>query len=491
MTQAEQPAAPGAPSASRLARNTIFSAVGEGSNLLLFLLGFLAARWLAPLAFGQYSAAFAYVGLFRMLPDLGMSYASTLAISRDRSQALRLVSNLLGFQAVLSLLTLALCLSLGRVLFEGVTWTAVLLLSLDLVLKAVKSTLRWLLKSFERFGAEAVSLAAERVAILVLGIAALRGGYGVVGFVLVFALVRVVDTAGLALWVRARVLAVEPACDGALWWELLRRGLPYAYAGAAILMFFQVDQVMLERMRGAAEVGYYGAPVRVLEGLTLVPRVLGYALIPTMAALHPASPGTIAALYGRGSKYLLLVGLPIALFGLLMSEPFVLFVFGPEYGPSAAASRLLLPAAVFMFLSNFGETALACIDRWRTIVVVSTAALALNVGLNLLWIPHYGFEGAAWATLATEGTYFVLGAIALFAYGYRISWLRLSVRPLAAAAAFAAVLWLTRGLGLFPASALASLTWVVATFALGVWDQKEKDLAHSLVRRLLALGGAV
>jgi len=441
-------------------------------------------------AFGQYSAAFAYVGLFRMLPDLGMSYASTLAISRDRSQALRLVSNLLGFQAVLSVVTLALCLSLGRALFEGVTWTAVLVLSLDLVLKAVKSTLRWLLKSFERFGAEAVSLAIERVAILVLGIAALRAGYGVVGFVLVFALVRIFDTAGLALWVRARVLPVEPAYDRALWWELLRKGLPYAYAGAAILMFFQVDQVMLEQMRGPAEVGYYGAPVRVLEGLTLVPRILGYALIPTLAALHPASPATIAALYGRGSKYLLLVGLPIALFGLLMSEPLMLLLFGAEYGPSAQASRLLLPSAVFMFLSNFGETALACVDRWRTIVAVSTAALALNVTLNLLWIPRYGFEGAAWATLATEAAYFALGALALFAYGYRISWLRLSLRPFAAGAVFAAVLWFSRDLGLFSASILASVSWVLATFALGVWDQKEKDLAHSLLRRLLELGGA-
>ena len=47
--------------ARRVARNTLFSAVGEGSNLLLFLLGFLAARLLGPVGFGQYTAAFAFV----------------------------------------------------------------------------------------------------------------------------------------------------------------------------------------------------------------------------------------------------------------------------------------------------------------------------------------------------------------------------------------------------------------------------------------------
>ena len=57
--------------------------------------------------------AYAFVGLFRILPDFGMSYASTLAISRDRSRASGLVGNLLGFQAILSLLTLALCLGVG------------------------------------------------------------------------------------------------------------------------------------------------------------------------------------------------------------------------------------------------------------------------------------------------------------------------------------------------------------------------------------------
>ena len=47
-------------------------------------------------------------------------------------------------------------------LYEDVTWIAVLVLSLDLVLKVLKSTLRWLLKGLERFGAEALSLLLER-----------------------------------------------------------------------------------------------------------------------------------------------------------------------------------------------------------------------------------------------------------------------------------------------------------------------------------------
>jgi len=92
---------------------------------------------------------------------------------------------------------------------------------------------------------------------------------------------------------------------------------------------------MLEQMRGVEEVGWYRAPVLVLEGLTLVPRIFGYALIPTMAALYPTAPESVTALCRRGMKYLLLIGLPMAAFGLIAARPFVAFLFGPTTVPAS------------------------------------------------------------------------------------------------------------------------------------------------------------
>src|SRR5262249_19040102 len=155
---------------------------------------------------GQYMAALAFTKLFAILPDFGMSYASTLAVSRDRTLAGRFFGSLLGLQALLSLGTLALCLAIGAASFSGVTRLAVLVLSFDLLLKAAQSTLRWLLKGFELFAAESLTLVAERLALLVLGVAVLRAGYGVLGFVVVFALVRTLDTAALYAYAHARVV---------------------------------------------------------------------------------------------------------------------------------------------------------------------------------------------------------------------------------------------------------------------------------------------
>ena len=440
----------------------------------------------------MYRAAFAFVGLFRLLPDLGMSYASTLSIARDRSLARSLIGNLLGLQAVLSLATLALVWAIGWMLFDSPTWLVVCILTLDLLLKSVKTTLRWLLKAFERFSAEAVSLVAERVALLGFGLVSLWCGGGVLGFVLAFAGVRLLDTLGLGLFVTKRICALRPSVDRGAWGDLVRRGLPFAYAGAMVTLFFQVNQVLLERIKGAEEVAYFATPALVLEGLTLVPRILGFALIPTMAALAFRAPASLTVLYRRASKYLLIAGLPVAIFGLIAAQPFTVLIFGARYAASVPVMRILLPAAVFMFLSNLGETTLACLNRWRTIVVVSTVAAVLNVVLNLLWIPAHGAQGAAWATLLTEICYFVATAWPLARSGHSVAWIRLLLRSLPATAVFAAVLLTTPSAwSLWAQGACATLAFAAATLAFGVWDEKERALLRDLFTRRAATVGSL
>jgi O-antigen/teichoic acid export membrane protein len=440
---------------------------------------------------GIYRTAFAYVGLFRLLPDLGMSYASTLAIVRDRKLATSLIGNLLGFQGVLSLATLALALALGPIViedrsFDGLLSWAVAILTVDLALKSFKLTLRWLLKAFERFGTEAVSLLAERVMLLVCGIGVLASGGGVLGFVLVFACVRLVDTSGLWAYITRRVSPLVPRWDVRVWMDLARRGLPFAFAGGMVTVFFQIDQVLLKRMKGLVEVGYYATPVLVLEGLSLIPRILGFALIPTMAALSVSNPRAVTELYRRAVKYLLVAGLPIAAFGVLCAEPFVRWIFGNPYLPSVGLTRILLPSAAFMFLSNLAETTLACISRWRVIVLAATSAAIINVVLNLVWIPPYGAQGAAWATLATEAFYFLATTVLLARAGHSAPWLTIALRPLGATVPFAATLWLTASWPIWASSSVASAIFIVATFVLGVWDDRERSLLAGFLRSLSA-----
>lgn len=474
------------PEPRRVLSNTFFSALGESTNLLIFALGLLAPRYLAPEAFGAYTTAFAFIMIFRILPDLGMAYASTLEISRETSLASRIGSSLLGLQLFLALATVGLCLLTAKVLYsapqERVVWLAVVVLSWDLVLKTIKATLRWLLKGLQRFGTEAASLLIERVLLLGVGFFVLSRGGGAVSFALVFLLVRVPDTLGLWVFVDRFIVRLRPRIDPALWKQLFRKGVPFAYAGVMVTLLFQVDRVLLEHMKDQTTAGFYGVPVQILEGLSLLPRVISYAFLPTLAALFVRAPGEVTGVYRRGLKYLLLLGLPIAAFGVLEVR-FVPSLFGPKYLPSVSLAQLLIPVSTLMFVSNFSETTLFCINRWKTLVYVSTVAVLVNVVLALALIPRFGAVGAAWARIGGEGSYAVMTAVALVLAGYSPGWLRLALKPSACALAFALAISALHGVNLGLTAVGASLVWIAATFVTGVWDQKERELMRGLGAR--------
>ena len=52
-------------------------------------------------------------------------------------------------------------------------------------------------------------------------------------------------------------------------------------------------------------------------------------------------------------------------------------------------------------------------QNWRTATQASVAVL--NLVLNLFWIRSYGWRGAVWSTLASDGTLAILNVLLIFA----------------------------------------------------------------------------
>ena len=277
--------------------------------------------------------------------------------------------------------------------------------------------------------------------LLALGVAVLYGP-GVRGFVLVFLAVRLRTRGPRRL--SNGGLPLTPHFDRPLWatsWEpalRLRERDDHAR--------LQIDTVMLEDARGQRVVR---SPS--WSGRTLVPRIQSYALIPPAAW---ASRPKWRAL-PRGSKYLLLAGLPIGAFGLLESDV-RRDALRAHYARSAPPPALPRPHSCS---SNFGG-ALALRQPLGLIVVVSTMTLVVSVALNR-WLPGLGFIGAAWATAAL---YFLAGAVAL-ACGYRAGWAGSRGVPWRTAAFAARSGWRGRGRG--PASLVACAAYAAAVLGVG------------------------
>lgn len=469
----------------RIAKNTLFSAVSEGSNLFLFLTSILAARFLGDYFFGIFSFALAFVGLFQILPDFGIGYANTIEVARDKSKAKLYFCNSLGLQIFISLLTLIIIyIIINLTEKSSVTRLTVYVLTGAMLLKSFKTTFRWIFKSYERFDYEALTLTIERVLTFILCLFMLIIRKDLVSFVYVFFVSRVIDLILTVFITSYKLFIPLPAINIRLWVDFIRRGFPFVIVGAMITIFFQIDSVMLSFMRNPEEVGWYSASYKLIEMLTAIPRVISYALLPTMSILYTSNKPPITQICQRASKYLSIASLPICIYIIFRANEIINLIYGNEYQKSILSLQVLIISVIFMFQSNLGETVLASINRWRFVIYAASIGVITNIVLNLLLIPEYGYIGAGIATVITEFLYFYFIYHFLIKAGHRIGIAKILFKPLLVSLILAISLYITRHLGLLIITLISGIIYISGIILTGALDKDELRLIKTLPKRI-------
>jgi O-antigen/teichoic acid export membrane protein len=197
---------------------------------------------------------------------------------------------------------------------------------------------------------------------------------------------------------RLRSLAPGPASSQLS--VLLHFSLPLAAGTALFDLAERIDVLMIGFYREEADIGVYSA------GSSLARFLLIFlaSTLPVMATLaaEAAGRGTaqeLSRLHRTTTRWMLFSTGPIAAGLLLYPVEAITLLFGPEYSGAGSSLRILVVACLVpaltgptgLFLDALGKT------RW-TLAFIVVRVLA-NILLNLILIPRFGIEGAAWGTL--------------------------------------------------------------------------------------------
>jgi O-antigen/teichoic acid export membrane protein len=385
-----------------------YGTVSAATAGAMFLLHVVAGRFLGVEHYGYFSFALALGMMIAPILDPGLYYLLIREVARDHEAAPVYLAHALTWKLVVGPVLLLLVLGAGWVLDTSpLLLYAVALLAVAQVLHSLKEAFRPTLLGLERFGLDALTLAIERVSLLVFGSLVLLAGHGLIGLCWVFVVVRVLDLLVLAVIVGRRMPVRIGGDLGALR-SVLRAALPIGAFYITLNIYNYVDVVMLSWLRNAEEVGWYAAAYRLYEGPFLIPAIIGTIFMPRLSRLFGTDPGGFRGTARQGLQWVMLVSVVSAAVGILLADWLVTFTYGTDYAASAAALKILLTGLLFAFTIHFLQTALIAIDRQRLVLVAAGAGLAANVGLNLVLIPAWGFHGAAVATVAVEGLVFGL-----------------------------------------------------------------------------------
>jgi O-antigen/teichoic acid export membrane protein len=184
--------------------------------------------------------------------------------------------------------------------------------------------------------------------------------------------------------------------------SLLKDSWPLILSGLVISMYMKIDQIMINNMLGSIDVGQYAAATRLSEVWYFIPVVISSSLFPAILNAKKISNELYLARLQQLYNLMAWMGIAIAIPMTFMSDWLVQILYGGQFNAASGVLVIHIWSAIFVFLgvasSNwFIVEGLQRYSFYRTLV-----GAILNILLNIFFIPEYGINGAAVATLISQ-----------------------------------------------------------------------------------------
>lgn len=395
-----------------------------GSSILYVLFFVYAARYLGPQHFGVLCLGLALIAIGDMSSDAGLKQIIERDIARDRSVTKKYIGNILWIKIILMSFAVGmLVLFVNLVDYSDQTRRVVYLLCPFVVFNGFLTMLYGFLRAsgkghYESTGTLLMGLLALLGVLVVmvkgLSIAHIALFYSISGGItLVYILCICVRTLGIPnLELEYHFLRY-----------ILKEALPFGLIGIFAMMLHWIDVVMLSLMQGDVAVGWYQSAYRFFFSLLCIPAVVTTKVF--SAVPEGSSQKSIVAACEKSFRYVTMVALPVAVGITLLADRLIIVFFGSEYRPAVAAAQIVIWVAVAIFMGVPFSHLLKMDNRYRIVASILGISAALNIFLNLLFIPRFSYLGASWATVISQFLIFAAAVIATARVGYELSFSRM------------------------------------------------------------------
>jgi len=185
--------------------------------------------------------------------------------------------------------------------------------------------------------------------------------------------------------------------------ELARRVFPLAMSGAMILVYQQVDKIMLKIMIDVDTVGHYSLALRFVYAGVVVPILGVRAVAPKLFAARERDASEYDSRGQHLHDVVTWMSLLIML-ALIVTAPLLPLICGQDY---AAAVAVMIAAAPVVLGATMGAASgqqMVAEDLQKLAPLRNALGCGVNIILNLLLIPHLKGLGAALATVSASLT---------------------------------------------------------------------------------------
>jgi O-antigen/teichoic acid export membrane protein len=415
----------------------VFILAGQLISYMLALLFMLySARYLGPADFGILSFALAFTSIFSVVGDFGLNTYLTKEVARDRSLTKEFFINIGLAKIALCLVMAALIAAVAHVLSrDPMTVIVVYLLGASVVINSFSQMCGAIYQAHEKLEYQGIYLVLNSLLLFAGMLAAINLNWNLVNIAYLYPVSAAVSLLYNLLIMRfkfVREISGQPGesgPDAGFIRQSLRKSIPFAFIVFFVATYGWADSVILSSIKGQTVLGWYSAAYRPVFMLSFLPLTLAMAIFPIMSRLAAAGSQTLVLAYEKSVKYLVIGGLPMAIGTMLLADRFIVLVYGSQYLESGAALQILIWTVLLTFPNAIYSVLLYAVNRQSVMVVISGAIVALNILLNLVFVPAFGYLASSFLRLATEAIQFALLFVIIYAgqlrntFRMNISWI--------------------------------------------------------------------
>jgi len=192
------------------------------------------------------------------------------------------------------------------------------------------------------------------------------------------------------------------------WRALLRQSVPVGLGYIFAQVTVNFPPLVLAFLMTKSDVGIFSAASKIVFYLLMVDRVLAPLLLPALTRWQGMSSDLLARQTSEVLRWLILVGLPIAVGGMMLAQPIVDLVFGSDYSAAAGVLRVFVWFFFLTIINSVYATSLLALGHNKVFGKVMFISAAIYVFAVTLLTMAFETIGTAFGIVFAEGITLVL-----------------------------------------------------------------------------------
>lgn len=398
----------------------------------------LLTRYLSQEQYGNYNFIYDFLAVFGIIADLGLYTVAVREMSKDESKIPVLLGNVLTIRTVVGILAMLFAVIVGFLIpvfmpehaGSGVS-VGIAIASVTILLALLNSTLTSILQVRYRMRESAVALVVGKIISIVYVAYVILVAFTSdpsTGFYHVIA-AGILGNAGMLFctwWYTRRITEIKYRFDWKLIREVFVKALPYGLALMLSTIYFRLNTILLFRIKGSEEVALYSVGMRLIESLVVISLYFMNSVLPVLTKSIESHDDKHESIIQNAFDFLAVMGFAIVSGGYVLAYPIIAIVSDPKYlsraidginiannadGVTGAQTyfygsdiglQILVFALMFSFINTLFSFVLISVNQQKRLLWINIGAIVVNLIINALVIPRWGFRGAAMTSVIAE-----------------------------------------------------------------------------------------